>query len=420
MPFRYLSLFALIFAGEAVFILPFHVTRFFRPSVLEVFDLSNAALGDAFAAYGLVAMIAYFIGGPLADRYPPRNLLIFSLLLTTAGGLVMAQIPTAFGLTLLYAFWGLSTILLFWAPLLRATREWGGKLAQGQAFGLLDGGRGLIAAASASLAVILLSWLMPGGLESTNIEDKREALRAVIYLYSGITALAALLVWCFLPPTQESNQASGVGFARNNIRLVLSKPIVWAHAGVIVCAYCAYKGLDNYALYAVEVLGMNDLEAARFTSNAAYLRLFGAILVGLLADKIGAARCIALSFLLLILSYVMLANTTASAVESTLLYGNLFVTFFFAYALRGIYFALLEEIKTPLYLTGTTVGVISVLGYTPDVFFYPIAGRILDANPGVAGHQLYFYFLAALMLLGLLIVAAVMYLNRRDLQPSGR
>jgi hypothetical protein len=59
----------LILAGEAVYTLPFHVTRFFRPSVLEVFGLSNTELGAAQAVYGVVAMLAYFPGG----RWPPPS-----------------------------------------------------------------------------------------------------------------------------------------------------------------------------------------------------------------------------------------------------------------------------------------------------------------------------------------------------------
>ena len=43
-------------------------------------------------------------------------------------------------------FFGVTTILFFWAALIRATRDWGGNNAQGRAFGLLDGGRGLLAA----------------------------------------------------------------------------------------------------------------------------------------------------------------------------------------------------------------------------------------------------------------------------------
>ena len=37
---RFMFMLGLIIAGEAVYALPFHVARFFRPTVLEVFSLS--------------------------------------------------------------------------------------------------------------------------------------------------------------------------------------------------------------------------------------------------------------------------------------------------------------------------------------------------------------------------------------------
>ena len=42
---RLMTMIALIIAGEAIFSLPFHVTRFFRPTFLEVFEFSNMQLG---------------------------------------------------------------------------------------------------------------------------------------------------------------------------------------------------------------------------------------------------------------------------------------------------------------------------------------------------------------------------------------
>ena len=82
---------------------------------------------------------------------------------------------------------------------------------------------------------------------------------------------------------------------------------------------------------------------------------------------------------------------------------------FAVFAVRGIYYALLQETGTPPKITGTTVGIMSFVGYTPEIFFAPIAGRILDASPGIPGHQNYFLFLAAISLLGL---AVVFYLVR--------
>jgi sugar phosphate permease len=88
------------------------------------------------------------------------------------------------------------------------------------------------------------------------------------------------------------------------------------------------------------------------------------------------------------------------------------MTYIFVYALRGIYFALLEESQTPKNLTGAAVGMISLVGYTPDVFFAPIAGRILDANPGLVGHQNYFMFLAVIAAVGILAVGWLIWLRR--------
>lgn len=71
----------------------------------------------------MVALVSYLLGGPLADKFSPRYLMTLALVSTGASGFLLAQVPSYSTLMLLYTFWGLSTILLFWSPLLRATRE---------------------------------------------------------------------------------------------------------------------------------------------------------------------------------------------------------------------------------------------------------------------------------------------------------
>jgi hypothetical protein len=46
------------------------------------------------------------------------------------------------------------------------------------------------------------------------------------------------------------------------------------------------------------------------------------------------------------------------------------------------------------------------------MFFAPIAGRILDANPGLVGHQNYFMFLAMIAAVGILAVIWLIWLQR--------
>ena len=170
-----------------IFSLPFHTARFFRPTLLEVFGYSNTQLGDLFAIYGVTAMLSYFPGGVLADRFSARGLLTASLVTTAAGGLYMAAFPPVWGMGLLYGYWGITTILLFWGALLRATRDWGGPYAQGKAFGILDGGRGLAAAVFGLIGVFVLSVFLPEDAMQGSATERREGFRAVIFFYSAAT-----------------------------------------------------------------------------------------------------------------------------------------------------------------------------------------------------------------------------------------
>jgi MFS transporter, GlpU family, inner membrane protein len=411
---RVVLILVLIVAGEMVFGLPFHTARYFRPTMLDVFEISNTQLGDIFAVYGFAAMLAYFPGGAMADHFSARFLLTASLFATAVGGLYMATIPSAPQLAVLYGYWGLTTIFLFWGALIRATRDWGGSNAQGVAFGILEGGRGLTAAIVSSLGVMILAAKLPEIVEQSSDEQRRAAFSSVILLYTSIAAFAGVLTWLLIPvpdiPTRSRpNPLAGMS-------VVVRRPIVWAQAAVVVCAYCGYKGADNYSLYAVQVLNMNEVDGARFATWGAYIRPVAAVTAGLIADRFDAARSIGVAFLVLLLSYVSLTWLAPGPVATNLIVASIFVSFFAVFAIRGIYFALLEENKTPIQVTGAAVGLVSVIGFTPDFFFGPISGRILDASPGIGGHQNYFMFLAAIMIAGFMAIAWLMWLRRQGVE----
>ncbi|MDH3577825.1 MAG: MFS transporter [Gammaproteobacteria bacterium] len=406
----------LVIAGEIIFGLPFHTARFFRPTLLEAFGFTNTQLGDVFAIYGVTAMIAYFPGGILADRFSARALLTISLVTTGVGGFYMATYPGTLGMALLYGYWGVTTILLFWAALIRATREWGGATSQGKAFGILDGGRGVAAALFASLAVSVLAWFMPDNTALVNNEERRTAFRAVILLYSFAAIGAALLTWFLIPRAKHIGDSSRSLF--QGAAVVITRPLVWAQAAVIVCAYCGYKGLDNYSLYAVQVLGMNEVEGAQLAAYGAYIRPVAAVAAGFLADRWSASKTIGASFVVLLFTYAMLSFALPDGPGLAVIYANIFVSFFAVFALRGVYFALLEENKTPAYFTGAVTGMVSFVGYTPEIFFAPITGRILDASPGIVGHQNYYLFLTAVAAIGVFVVAGLLRLQRSSSHVS--
>ncbi len=71
---------------------------------------------------------------------------------------------------------------------------------------------------------------------------------------------------------------------------------------------------------------------------------------------------------------------------------------FIIFSARGIYFSPMSEVGIPLALTGGASGLISVLGYLPDMFIFNIMGRWLDVYPGAKGYH-YIFILTALSLL---------------------
>jgi sugar phosphate permease len=97
---------------------------------------------------------------------------------------------------------------------------------------------------------------------------------------------------------------------------------------------------------------------------------------------------------------------------SNIIYVNLILTIVAVFAIRGVYFALLEESNVANNVTGTAVGLISVIGFTPDVFFAAIAGRLLDAAPGLEGHQHFFIMLVIISVIGMVATIILARLNR--------
>ncbi len=398
-PWHYLLL--LILAGEAVFILPFVLPRIFRPTVLDLFNLDNVELGLCFSAYGAIAMASYFFGGPVADRFPPRKLIAVSLWSTAIGGFFMATYPSVSQLQVLYGFWGFTTIFLFWSPMIKATRVWGGQKSQGKAFGISDGGRGLVGAAIGSLGVVILAVLAPDLNESASIFDRQNDFKFVIWLFSGFIILVGILIWKFLkfedkPEDEDILKRLSI----RQLNSVLKIPSVWLLMVIVLCAYVGYKVTDIFSLYAKEVMGYNEVDSAQIGTFLLVMRPIVGISFGLIADRTNTSFWLWISFLLSVLGSLLFANGIISPNTTGLFF---FSSIFLAtgvYALRALYYAVMEKGQIPLVLTGTAVGLISLVGYAPDIFAGPAMGYLLDQNPGELGHQYVFLMLSAFSALG--------------------
>ncbi|MEO9953156.1 MAG: MFS transporter [Nonlabens sp.] len=388
----------------------------FRPTVLDVFELTNLELGACFSIYGIVAFVSYLIGGSLADKYQPRYLMAISLLLTSLGGIYMSTYPSYLGLTILYGYWGFTTIFLFWAAMIKATRVWGGTSRQGLAFGLLDGGRGLVSFAFGWLGILILSVVFIDGTETASLLERKSAYQYVVIITSIIVALIALLLIFILKDhnsdRKQSPKISNRQVLKNYIA-VLKIPSVWLLMVIILCAYTGYKITDIYSQYANEVMGYSKTESAAIGSNLLGIRIIIGIIIGVLADKTRSSLMMIISFAITILGALLFASGQIEP-HTTLFFGFTIITVATGvYAFRTLYFSAIQEGKIPMAVTGTAVGLMSIVGFTPDIFMGPVIGILLDNYPGELGFQKVFLMLSIFALIGFIASYAFHYINTK-------
>ncbi|WP_297704006.1 nitrate/nitrite transporter [uncultured Eudoraea sp.] len=392
-PWHFLLL--LILAGESVFILPFVLARVFRPTVLEAFGLDNVQLGICFSVYGIVALLSYLFGGPLADKYPPRKLIAVALWMTALGGLVYATFPGYTALKILYGYWGFTTIFLFWAPMIKATRVWGGSSSQGKAFGFLDGGRGLVGALFGVMGVFIFALFINTEVSEATVSESRAAFRYVILVSSGIVAIVGLLVWFFMKMDPKAEKEIILDqITISQIKEVLRLPSVWLLMIIILCAYVGYKITDVFSLYAQDVMLYDQVQSAQVGTFLLFVRPVIGVLIGVLADRTDTTYWLVVSFVVSFLGALLFATGIISDSSTALFFISILVVATGVYAARSLYFAVMERGQIPLILTGTAVGLISLIGYTPDIFAGPAMGFLLENSPGAVGHQHVFWMLA--------------------------
>jgi nitrate/nitrite transporter NarK len=384
----------LCLSGGIIFFLP-HLREVYYIPLRNALHLSNTQLGVLMSVFGTTSMISYLPGGWLADRFSPRKLLFISLLATGISGLYFATFPSYKLCIALHAFWGVSCVLTFWAALIKATRNWAPSTEQGKAFGILESGRGITEVLSSTALLAVFAEMGSGNL----------ALSWVIILFSALNIAIGIMTWFSLEDSAQDHaagkeQSEKIGL--KDIIKVLKMPVVWLISIVILAAYSAYWGSYYFTPYATDAFKMSIVFGGALGVGKMWLKPLPALGAGFLGDRIGPSRTCALAFVILMVSFGIFTFIPTQPSLVLVLIINTAVAALAIFALRGVYFALLEEGGVPLVLTGTATGALSVIGYTPDIFMPMLGGVLLDRYPGALGFRYFFAFIAGLSVIGLL------------------
>lgn len=390
-----------ILSAEIIYALPYVFIRIFRPTFLYAFDISNTNIGYCYTIYGIIALVSYFFGGIIADKYQPKYLMSLALFLTGLGGFFWILSPSITTLYILYAYWGVTTVLLFWSPLIKATRIWGGNNKQITGFGFLEGGRGIVAAIIGTLGVFLFSYTIP----ETNL-SKLQLQTAMNKVYLIVSILSILLAGLFLLlPNYSNEEKSKIITTKSykyNILESFKYPVIWILMLIILSAYTGFRIGDIFTQYVSEIYNYNEKESASLGVAFAYLRPLICLVVIFLAKDKTPTKWLIIGFTIMAVGSLFLTLSLNLSITYIAGLTSLVSTLIGVYVIRVVYFTILEETNIPLTITGTVIGLISIFCFLPDIFTGPLIGYYLDEIGGEIGYQYLFIFLLANSIIGLL------------------
>ena len=295
--------------------------------------------------------------------------------------------------------------------MIKATRIWGDNDSQTLAFGLLEGGRGIIGAIIASVCIMIFSLLITEFNSKIDLQEKREAFSKVIFFTSFFVASVSILVWKYMKffiPKNKNYVVEKFSFKKfKSVQKLYSVRLIMV---IILCAYVGYKTTDIISLYANKIMDYNEVESAKISTFLLYLRPTIAILIAIFLSKFKATIMLIISFTFTLIGSLFFSLKLISINQELLFLFSTTLLGIGIYSARTLYFSVMKRGNIPINLTGTAVGFISIIGYTPDIFSGPLYGYFLDQYSGIKGQSIVFTILTIFSFIG--IIASIKFYNK--------
>lgn len=386
----------LILAAEIMYALPFVLIRIFRTTLSNAFNINNHHIGTCFTLYGITSLISYLIGGFIADKFQPKYLMSIALFLTGIGGFIWVYYPSIETLYLLYVYWGVTTIMLFWSPLIKAVRIIGAKKNQVTAFTILEGGRGIVASIIGIIGLLIISIVIP---KENSSQLQLQKMMNLVYLMTSILIIFIAFLILLLPNIGKNSQIITQNNFKDNILKVFKYPVVWILMIIIFTSYLGYKITAVFTQYVSEFYGYSTKESTILATIFLLLRFFVCVLILIFARKLNPAKLMVISFFIMAFGSLLLIFNHHFLKLSLIL--SISIPALGVYALRALYFTIIDTTKVPIQITGTLIGVVSVIGYSPELFIGKIEGLFLEESSGINGFEYLFILLFITSVIGL-------------------
>ena len=386
----------LAIAGSLIYGLPYFRTYYYD-AYLSAYNLTNIQMGSLGSIFGVFGMVSYLFGGVVADFISPKKLISISLILTGVAGFFHLVANSYATLLIIYLVWGFTALFAFWPALVKGIRSLAGPDEQGKAYGFMEAGRGVTNAVHLAIALAIITAV-------TAQRGSADGLKGGIVFYSVVVIVLGVLVLLFFKDPETNDQSERFNFKQ--VLTVIKLPQVWILCLILCCTYVMNMSYSYFNPYATSALGVAMIGGTIVTIMADYIRPFASVGGGILADRLGRPRIMTIGFAIMAAGTFAIALFPSMSVPVFVLLCA--VVYVGMYCNYGIVFSLMEDGGIPMEVSGTAIGLISTIGYLPEVFCPFVAGVVLDTF-SESGYKYYFLAMGVIMLIG---IVGIMIWNR--------
>ncbi|WP_028857330.1 MFS transporter [Psychrilyobacter atlanticus] len=363
--------------------------------------LTNTQFGKLLSVYSIVSIAISIPCGWIASKYSAKKILIGIVGLTALSGYWYATFPTYLSCLIIFSIWGFTTTM-YWPLLTKAALTVGGKNGNVKSYGVVESTRAAAYAIISFISVGLFSYL---GSQSLGVQG-------VIVFYSSILLIVAIAAGVFIKDDKEDKviQNENIDKFKQVIR-ILKNPNVWLLGMTIFITLSMYICSGMIIPYLEEVWKVSPEFAAIFgIFRSAILITAAGLIGGIISKKLNSViKMIFIAYVVAIgVTIILILIPTQPMFKTVLIIVSLLLIFSIVIN-KTMYMAPTVEIGIRPEDVPMVSVVLSMIGFSCEMFMYTLVGNFVDKNPGIIGYRNVFYLLIFYGIIGVIIMGTLRY-----------
>ncbi len=397
-------LFAVGIGAGAMFILPYLKDTYYV-SLMNGLGITDTEMGGLLSMYALAFLVIGIPCGYLADRFSTKSMLVLILAMTAAGGFWYATLPNYAACLVIFSIWSFTTTM-YWPIMNKVSAAMGENRVK--SYGYMESFRAAAYTVMSFCSIFVFTWFGEG----------KTGIQSVIALYSILLVIMTVITLVFFK-TDEGKNTTYPTLAESfkQAFFFVKTPSIWLLGGIVFCTLCAYTCTGMIVPYLEKIMNVSPQFAAAFgTIRMAILPTIAGITSGIFSGKLGSVSK------LMFIGYTVVGVAGVGLIMIPSVPSMLYP--FIAIALIGIfavvtnktmYMAPLSELDIPTHQIGMASSLVSMIGFSCELFIYTLVGNMVETNLGATGYNYVFMLMIAFVVLGVIFTIA---LRRYTVKPA--